>query len=169
MKRPQVYYLQNHAIHKARAQLEAQGVIDPWAGLDQIRQMAAELNLGIASISKLSLDQRRALIDRLIGMGAQVKNPFIYASDTKAETGGPRKVLICSRVSEKQLRMLDRFAAQIQWRELGYLRFCHRVIKCPRPHNSRQVTTLRVALESLLAQQHAATFRSVGIGATEEA
>ena len=38
-----VYELQNVAIHKARAQLEEIGVLDPWAGLDQIRDMAPNL------------------------------------------------------------------------------------------------------------------------------
>jgi hypothetical protein len=61
-----------------------QGVLDPWSGLDRIREMAAELNLGIRSISRLNIEQRRALIDRLIEMGAQVKNPVIYDSDRPA-------------------------------------------------------------------------------------
>jgi len=158
LRRPQVYYLQNRAIHKARAQLEAEGVLDPRSGIDQIRQMASELNLGIASISKLSLDQRRTLIDLLIEKGARVKNPFVYPSDIKSESASsgkkePRKILVYSQVSERQLRMLDRIAARVQWRERdGYLRFCHKVIKSPRPHNSRQVTTLRASLESLLRQ-----------------
>lgn len=81
MIRNKVYELQNKAIHKARAELEALGVFDPWDGLNQIRTMAGEINLGIRSISKLNIEQRRALIDRLIGMGARVKNPVIYASD----------------------------------------------------------------------------------------
>jgi hypothetical protein len=50
------------AIHKARAQLEPQGILDPWSGLDQIREMAAEINLGARSISRLNIEQRRALI-----------------------------------------------------------------------------------------------------------
>ncbi|HWP58978.1 MAG TPA: hypothetical protein VNL14_13885 [Candidatus Acidoferrales bacterium] len=157
MKRPQVYYLQNRAIHEARRQLEDKGILDPWAGLDQIRWMAADINLGVRSISRLSLEQRRVLIDRLIAMGAHVKNPFIYESDLRKEAGHvqqPRKVLVYRRVTEGQLRMLDRIASQIQWRERdGYLRFCYKIIKCPRPQNSRQVTILRAALESLLVQQ----------------
>ena len=56
----------------------------PWSGLDQIREMAAEINLGIRSISRLNIEQRRALIDRLIKMGAQVKNRVIYDSDRPA-------------------------------------------------------------------------------------
>ena len=43
--------------------------------------------------------------------------------------------------------------ARISWREKdGYQRFCHKVIKAPRPRNSREVTTLRLALESLTEQ-----------------
>lgn len=89
------------------------------------------------------------LIDRLIGMGARVKNPVIYASDRPAGNVAP-----FTKTSEEQLRMLDTLAAQVIWKEKdGYLRFCHRVIKAPRPRNSREVTTLRLALESLLSQQ----------------
>ena len=84
-RRPQVYYLQNRAIHKARAQLESKGVLDPWSGLNQIREIAAELNLGIRSVSKLSLKQREALIDRLKAMGATIRNPHLYDSDMAAE------------------------------------------------------------------------------------
>ncbi len=175
MSRSQVYKLQNVAIHVARAQLEAAGVLDPWAGLDQIRQMAADINLGIASISRLSLDQRRKLIDKLNAMGAQVKNPFIYDSDRKAEGSGsgdkgPRKVILYSRVTEDQLRMLDILASKVHWHtQDGYLRFCHKIIKCPRPLNSRQVTTIRLALASLIEQQRLPAPDPVGIGAKEEA
>ena len=147
MKRPQVYYLQNVAIHAARAELENMGVLDPWAGLEQIREMAAAMNLGIRSISSLSVEQRAALIDRLIEMGATVKNPVIYDSDRQAG-----KVARFPGVKEGQLRMLDALAARVTWREKdGYLRFCHKVIKAPRPRNSREVTTLRLALESLIS------------------
>ena len=159
--RTNVYNLQNFAIHKAIAQLECKGVLDPCAGLDQVRAMAAEINLGIASISKLSLDQRRKLIDRLMAMGAQVKNPVIYDSDRAAEDGGSkksRKVIGFRRISEGQLRMLDALAGQIHWREKdGYLRFCHKLINGPRPLNQRQVTTLRAALQSILSQQNSNT------------
>ena len=144
-----VYGLQNKAIHKARAELEAMGILDPWSGLEQIRDMAAEMNLGIRSISSLNIEQRRALIDRLIEMGARVKNPVIYASDRPAGNVAP-----FTKISEEQLRMLDTLAAQVSWREKdGYLRFCHKVIKAPRPRNSREVTTLRLALESMLHHQ----------------
>ena len=152
-----VYKIQNVAIHKARAQLEGQGVLNPWSGLDQVRAIAAEINLGIASISKLSLDQRHQLIDRLIAMGAQVKNPVIYDSDRNAEAGWSKKgqkVARFRRISEPQLRMLDALAGQVNWREQdGYLRFCHKIVNGPRPLNQRQVTTLRAALQSLIAQQ----------------
>ncbi len=161
-----VYKMQNVAIHKARAQLEGTGVLDPWSGLDQVRAIAAEINLRIASISKLSLDQRRQLIDRLIAMGAQVKNPVIYDSDRAAEDGGSkksRKVLRYRRISEEQLRMLDTLAGQIQWREQdGYLRFCHKLINGPRPLNQRQVTTIRAALKSMIDQQRPAQISNTG-------
>jgi hypothetical protein len=61
--RSPVYKLKNVATHKAPAMLEALGVLDPWDGLNQIREMAAEMNLGIRSISSLNLEQRRALIE----------------------------------------------------------------------------------------------------------
>jgi len=62
MKKSPVYKHQNVAIHKARAQLEPHGILDPWSGLDQIREMAAEINLGARSISWLNIEQRRALL-----------------------------------------------------------------------------------------------------------
>jgi len=150
--------LQNIAIHAARAQLEEQGVLDPWNGLEQIRDMAGDLNRGIRSISRLSLDQRRALIDKLNEKGAQVKNPFIYDSDRKTEREfsgeKQRKILPFRGPKEGQLRMLDALAARICWREQdGYIRFCRKLIKAPRPRNSREVTTLRLAMESILNQQ----------------
>jgi hypothetical protein len=84
--------------------------------------MAAELNLGIRSISRLNIEQRRALIDRLIEMGAQVKNPVIYDSDRPAGNVAP-----FTKTSEEQLRMLDTLASQVRWREKdGYLRFCYK-------------------------------------------
>jgi hypothetical protein len=150
MKESPVYKLQNVAIHTARAQLEMQGILDPWSGLDRIREMAAELNLGIRSISRLNIEQRRALIERLIEMGAQVKNPVMYDSDRPAGNVAP-----FTKTSEEQLRMLDTLAGQVRWCEKdGYLRFCYKVIKAPRPRNSREVTTLRLALESLRSQQN---------------
>jgi hypothetical protein len=89
------------------------------------------------------------LIDRLIGMGARVKNPVIYARDRPAGNVAP-----FTKTSEEQLRMLDTLAGQVRWREKdGLPPFCHTVIKAPRPRNSREVTTLRLALESILRQQ----------------
>ena len=121
MKESPVYKLQNVAIHTARAQLEMQGILDPWSGLDRIREMAA-----------------------------QVKNPVMYDSDRPAGNVAP-----FTKTSEEQLRMLDTLAGQVRWREKdGYLRFCYKVIKAPRPRNSREVTTLRLALESLRSQQN---------------
>jgi len=92
-------------------------------------------------------------------MGADVKNPVIYDSDLKAEAAAsgskePRKIIVYSRVTEDQLRMLDALANQIRWRERdGYLRFCYKLFRAPRPRNSREVTRLRIALESMIQQQ----------------
>jgi len=175
MSRSQAYKVQNSAIHTARAQLERMGLLDPWNGLEQIRDMAGELNLGIRSISRLSLDQRRALIDKLNEMGAQVKNPFIYDSDRKADgaRSGKKqsgKIILYSRVTEDQLRMLDILASRIQWHTPdGYLRFCYKLIKCARPLNSRQVTTVRLALASLVDQQAGVAPDQVGMGAKKDA
>jgi hypothetical protein len=36
-----------------RAQLEEQGILDPWSSLNEIREMAGELNLDIRSVSKV--------------------------------------------------------------------------------------------------------------------
>ena len=52
------------------------------------------------------------LIDRLIGMGARVKNPTIYASARPAGNVAP-----VTKTSEDQLRMLDTLAAQVRWKE----------------------------------------------------
>ena len=50
--------------------------------------------------------------------------------------------------------MLDTLASQVDWREQDcYLRFCHKILRAPRPRNSREITKLRLALESLLIQQ----------------
>jgi len=154
-----VYKLQNVTIHTARQQLEAAGVLNPWSGLDQIREMAAEINSGIASISKLSLEQRRELIDRLIEKGAQVKNPFIYDSDLRTEAakaGVKRKVLNFRGVSEKELRLMDALAAQVHWKDLGgYARLCDKVIKGPRPKNRKELTAVCAALRSMIKRQEA--------------
>jgi hypothetical protein len=73
----------------------------------------------------------------------------IYDSDRGAGNVAP-----FTRISEEQLRMLDALAVRISWREKdGYLRFCHKVIKAPRPRNSREVTTLRLALESMVSRE----------------
>ncbi len=162
-KKPAVYTLQNNAIHTARAQLEAKGVLDPWSNLDQVREMAGRLNLGINSISRLSLMQRRMLITQLIEMGAQVKNPELYASDLEAErragrTKEPRKIILWAEPSEEQLRMLNALAAKVNWRSPdGYIRFCYKLLRAPRPRNSKEVTRLRLALESLRKQRPLAT------------
>jgi hypothetical protein len=109
------------------------------------------INLGIQSISKLDLKQREQLIDMLIEMGAVVRNPRIYQSDLKA--AGSRR-LGFSAAKEHQLRVVDALADKVTWHEQdGYLRFCHRTIKAPRPRNSREVTTFKLALQSLINQQ----------------
>jgi hypothetical protein len=131
MKPPKVYFLQNRAIHAARAELEAKAIIEKG------RSLAGQLNLGIESVSKLSLTQRETLINQLIEIGATVKNPILYASDR-----GSEKIAPFTRVSEEQLRMVDALAARVQWKEIdGYLRFCHKLLKAPRPRNSKEVTT----------------------------
>lgn len=68
-----------------RERLEQRDVFKKFDSLDDVRRIAGELNDGKESLSKLSLEQRRALIDRLIGMGADVKNPIIYDSDLRDE------------------------------------------------------------------------------------
>ena len=50
--------------------------------------------------------------------------------------------------------MLDTLASQIHWRvQDGYLRFCYKILLAPRPRNSREVTKLRLALQSMISQQ----------------
>lgn len=150
-----VYDIQNKAIHTARAELEKKGVLDKGKSLEACRYLAGKINLGIESLSRLSLKQREALINMLIEMGATVRNPHVYESDLKAEAvRGGSKVVGFSAPKEDQLRMIDSLAAQIRWRETdGYLRFCHKIIKAPRPRNSKEITTLRLALLSIIDQQ----------------
>jgi len=159
MKKPQVYYLQNVAIHTARVQLEETGVIAPNKSLEMARWIAGQLNGGKESISSLSLTQRSGLIEKLIEMGARVRNPHIYESDLAAERGSapakkePRKVLVFSLVKEDQIRMLDTLAAKVRWHTPdGYKRFCWKLLRAPRPRNSTEVTKLRLALESMAAR-----------------
>lgn len=157
--RSNVYNLQNQAIHEARAQLEKLGVMVPGDSLNHVRAMAGELNGNVQSISSLSLDQRRDLINRLNALGARVRNPAIYASDYAAERGAsprkePKKVIVYAEASESQLKMLDALAARVVWKEPdGYVRFTIQQIKCTRPMNNRHVTKLRCALLSILKQQ----------------
>ena len=161
MKKTNVYYLQNQAIHRARAQLEEKGAIAPGKSLEMVRWIAGEINRGVRSISSLSLTQRDGLIEKLIKMGAKVRNPHIYGSDLEAEHGArgtkePRKVVVFSRVSEDQLRMLDAEATKVRWHTPnGYKRFCWKLLKSPRPRNSKEVTKLRLALESMIRQNSA--------------
>lgn len=173
MKKPKVYYLQNQAIHRARAQLEENGALDPWSGLDQVRTMAAELNLGLASISKLSLKQRETLIDKLKSMGAQVKNPHIYPGDLDEEhklsgSKSPRKVILFNNVGEGAQRMLDTLAAKIVWRAPdGYKALCLKLIRSPLPRNAHEVTKLRLTLLSIIKQQEAARASEINFSHTE--
>ena len=122
--------------------------------------MAGEINDGVESISKLSLEQRRELIGRLIDLGARVKNPQVYESDLRAEAvraGVKRKVLNFSAVSEKQLRMMDALAGQVNWRSTdGFERVCNKVIKAPRPKNGKEFTAVVAALRSIVKKQEAA-------------
>ncbi len=116
-------------------------------------------HLGIRSISSLSLKQRELLIDRLMGKGAQVKNPHIYQSDLEEErklsdSKNPRKIILFSEPKEDQLRMIDTLANRVLWRSPdGYLRLCHKLFRAPRPRNSNEVTRLRLTLLSLISQQ----------------
>jgi hypothetical protein len=159
VKKPQVYYLQNQAIHHARVELEAMAIFESGRSLEAVRVFAGRINLGIESISRLSLKQREILIDKLRELGATVRNPHIYESDLTAEHAasgakGGRKIVLFSEPKEEQLRMLDVLASGIRWNTLdGYLRFCYKLLKCPRPRNSKEVTKLRLALQSILDQQ----------------
>lgn len=157
MKPVNVYSLQNRAIHAARAQLEVAGILDPWSGLEQIRNMAGEINGGIQSVSRLSLEQRRLLIERLIEKGASVKNPILYPSDFKAEaarSGRKSNVLAFSRVTEKQLRMLDALASRVHWpRPDSCQRFCIKLFNAPRPRNRKEVDRLAAILRSMTKRQ----------------
>lgn len=173
-KKPKVYYLQNQAIHRARAQLEENGVLYPWTGLAQVRDMAADLNHGLRSISKLSIKQREALIEKLKGMGAHVKNPHIYPSDLEEErrlsgSKEPRKVVLFNIVGEGAQRMLDAVAAKIRWRAPdGYKALCLKLIGSPVPRNAREVTKLRLALQSILDQQLKARASEVNFSHTDD-
>jgi hypothetical protein len=156
MKKTAVYSLQNVAIHAARGQLEKMGILDPRTGLDQIRDMAAEINGGIQSVSRLSLKQREVLIQRLIEKGARVRNPHIYASDLASEAalGGSRKILSFSRVTERQLRMLDTLATQIFWQGPdAYERLCVKLFNASVPRNNKEATQLATILRSMIQQQ----------------
>ena len=79
------YELQNKAIHTARAELEAAGALQKGKSLEAYRFLAGQINLGIQSISRLSLSQREKLIEMLKEMGATVRNPHIYLSDLNIE------------------------------------------------------------------------------------
>ncbi len=136
-----------------------------------MRELAGvKINLGILSISRLSLKQRELLIERLRQMGATVRNPQIYASDLRAEPAlsGKKlgKIVLFSEPKEHQLRMLDTLAAKIRWKEQdGYLRFCQKMVKSPRPRNSKEVTKLRLAMESIIDQQKGVTWDGRSDGA----
>ena len=150
-----VYELQNKAIHKARAELEAKGILQSGKSLEATRFMAGQINLGIQSISSLDLKQREKLIEMLKDMGATVRNPHVYTSDLSYDAAVKSgRIVGFSAPKESQLRMVDALAAKVKWHELdGYLRFCQKIIKAPRPRNAREVTTLKAALQSLLVQQ----------------
>jgi hypothetical protein len=154
-KKPEVYYLQNVTIHKAIGELVARGVFEAAGSLDRVREMAGVINRAILSISQLSLKQREVLINQLRELGATVRNPHLYASDVRAESGKKeRKIVVFSEPKEEQLRMLDALAGRICWAEPdGYLRFCHKMLQAPRPRNSKEVTKLRLAMESIVRQQ----------------
>lgn len=159
MKNPSVYNLQNAAIHEARRQLEDAGLFNPGSSLEAVRAIAAEIGGGVASISKLLIEQRRALIERLIEMGARVKNPTFYDSDLKAEaarSGRKKKVLKLPTISENQRRLVDTLAARISWSYPdGLNRLCRKLFDASEPRNNREITHLRAVLESMIEQQKA--------------
>lgn len=66
LERENIYLHQNRAIHKARAQLGMD--------LDDCREIARQL-FGDASLSRLTVNERWNLIEKLKAMGARVYNP----------------------------------------------------------------------------------------------
>ena len=148
--KPVLYYIQQKAIFRAAKEVGL--------GIDDLRSMAGSLNLGIASLSRLSLDQRQALIERLRSLGATARNPTITRYDYEEEARANGKLKRFPAITDKQLKMLAALAEQVQWREPdGYLRFCYMTLKAPAARNAREVTTLRLALQSLIKQQSAIT------------
>lgn len=147
-----VYDLQNRAIHEARRQLEEKGIVEKGKSLDCCRWIAGKLNLGIQSISRLSLTQRRTLIEKLKEMGADVRNPQLYESDLRAENAD---LVGFPKPSEEQFRMLDTLAACVTWRSAdGYKRLCYKLLGAERPRNDREVTRLRITLENMIESQN---------------
>lgn len=141
-----IYMLQNKVIHKARQELENSGKFNPWSGMEELRAIAAEIS-GVPSVSKLSVDQRAVLIDRLIAKGANVRNPTI-------EPRRSSKVVVFGDATEAQLAMIDALAAKIHWHTPdGFARFCRKVIFVPRPVTTKHITRMRLALQSLIDQQ----------------
>jgi len=154
------YLRQNSAIHQARSQLEKLGMLNPETGLEKLRDMAAELNDGVRSISALSLEQRKSLIDRLISMGARVTNVSIYASDLRADakrTGKPRKVLDFFGIAgEEQLRLVDSVARSIEWPAPdSYEKLCVKLFDAPRPRNNNEVRRLLAVLTNIIKKDRA--------------
>lgn len=144
--RPGLYTAQHKAIFRAANEL----------GLDieALRDRAGAINLGIRSLSRLTLRQRQVLIDDLRALGATARNPEITRYDLEDEQRAAGKLHRFPAVTDKQLVMLNALAAQVRWREQdGYLRFCHATIQAPAPRNGRDVTTLKLALHSLVKQQ----------------
>jgi hypothetical protein len=149
------YSRQNSTIHQARSQLERLGVLDSKTSLEQLRDMAAEMNDGVRSISALSLEQRKVLIDRLISMGSSVTNITIYESDLRADvkrTRQPRKVLnLFGTVAEDQLRMVDSVARSIRWPAPdSYERLCVKLFEHSRPQNNNEVRRLLAVLTTII-------------------
>lgn len=146
--KPAVYYAQQKAIWRAAAQLEI--------GLAELREMAAAINVGVYSLSSLSLQQRHTLIGDLNARGANVRNPVLTDYDRQDEQrlASKGKVRRFPLVTGRQQQMLDALAAKVTWREQdGYLRFCHKQIHAPQPRNQREVTKLRLALQSLVGKE----------------
>ena len=95
--KPSLYDLQHRALIGAMPQL---GLT-----IDDLRAMAADLNDGKASLSKLPIEKRHTLIAHLQQLGAKVRNPTVYDSD---RTDNVRTL---HTISEGQHRMLDALTA----------------------------------------------------------
>jgi len=156
-KRSVAYLAQNKALFKAAGQLGL--------SLDELRDLAAEIDpLHRRSLSLLPLTQRNDLLVDLKKKGADIRIPTLTAYDLVEEVGSARradrggKLIRFPSVSAKEEQMLRTLAARVTWREAdGFPRLCYKLIRAPFPRNHREVTTMRLALQSLLQQQQRQT------------